>query len=92
MVMADLGKNISEREERRELNFEELEGVAGGTMSMFQKAGVFAAVRLAKLSGYTLDDMEYIFDAARRAAAKGDLRDVTPEELEAYIRSVWDII
>lgn len=90
--MADLEKNRSEGEACCELGFEELEGVAGGTMNAFQKAGVFAAVRLAKLSGYTLDDMEYIFNAARKAAAEGNLRDVTPEELEAYIRSVWDII
>ena len=87
--MEDLNKNMPDQNAYRELSFEELDEVTGGKMSLIQKAGVFAAVQLAKLSGYTLDDMEYIFESARKAAAAGDLKDVTPEELEAYIRSIW---
>lgn len=73
------------------LSDEELDDVTGGKMTAVQKAGVIAGVKLAKVSGYTLDDMEYIFDAARRAFADGD-KDVTAEELEAFIRKIWDRI
>ena len=90
--MENVEKKTLDLEENVELRCEELDAVTGGVMNAFQKAGIYAAVRLAKRSGYTLDDMEYIFDAARRAAEKGDLRDVTPEELESYIRSIWGSI
>ena len=87
--MEDLKNNAPEQSKTMELELEELEGVSGGAMNLIQKAGVAAAVAMAKLSGYTLDDMEYIFDAARRADANGDLQGVTAAELEAYIRAIW---
>ena len=86
--MEEMKKNIT-GEEKLELGFEELEGVTGGAMTLIQKAGVVAAVKMAKLSGYTLEDMEYIFETARRADAEGHLQGVTAAELEAYIRAVW---
>ena len=82
--------NMLADEEYAELSDEELENVSGGVIYFYQKAGIIAACKAAKLSGYTLDDMDYIFETARRAQEReGSLGNTTAEELEAFIRSVW---
>lgn len=98
--MADKREKMTEEEfdklidaEMAELTDEELDGIAGGVLYAYQKAGIIAACKIAKLSGYTLDDMDYIFDAARRAQIReGSVGNTTAEELEGFIRSVWPSI
>lgn len=87
-VEEELAK-ISE-DEARELTDDELEGVAGGVLKSYQKLGIIAVLTVAKQSGYTLDDMDYIFSVARKVQERdGSVGNTTAEELEGFIRSVW---
>lgn len=79
-------------ENNKKISDEQLNDVSGGAMNMLQELGVLAAIKFAKASGYTLDDMDLIFEIAHKADESGKLVGVTAQELEEYIRRVWDLI